>query len=112
MDELNRIWKEMEDELNRTLKSIAKGLNKTMIELPEFVVEDDLQWLVEEVDPDWKDHFLTIDSAMEFYQDSKPMDAALKELQANKLNEAQRQEWLAQDADDTYFINNEGNNNG
>ena len=80
-------------------KSLAIIIRATMIELPEFVVEADLDWLITEIDPDWKDHFLTVDIAVEFYQDTVVMDEALKVLQNNKLNEAQRQEWLAQDED-------------
>ncbi len=29
---------------------------------------DDMEAFVESVDPDWRDHFLTIDLAFEFYQ--------------------------------------------
>lgn len=74
-----------------------------MIELPSFVCEEDLEWLIEEVDPDWKDHFFSVDQAVEWYQDSRAMDEALAQLARDKLAEAQRIEWMMQDQDDEWI---------
>ena len=52
--------------------------------LPEFVTEDDFDWLIEEIDPDWKDHFLTVDQALEFYKGTVVMDCALAVLKKEK----------------------------
>ena len=40
--------------------------------------------LIEHIDPDWKDHFLTVDLALAFYSELDPalVAQAFKELQA------------------------------
>ena len=32
-----------------------------------MISEHDKDWVIQEIDPDWKDHFLTIEQAFEFY---------------------------------------------
>ena len=63
--------------------------------LPNFVCEADLEWLLEEVDPDWTDHFQSVDQGIEFYLKFGELDEALKDLEGQKIN--LEHQWNAQD---------------
>jgi len=41
---------------------------------------DALCWAVEEVDPDWNDHFVTIEQAAHFYEESEDFIEAVDEV--------------------------------
>ena len=70
----------------------------------DLITEGDLQPLLEEVDPDWRDHFLTVEQGLRFYRDElKPF---IRKIEKEKLEEQNKefQAWaLAIDADDNYI---------
>ncbi len=41
---------------------------------------DELCWAVEEVDPDWNDHFVTIEQAAHFYEESDEFIEAVNQV--------------------------------
>ena len=45
------------------------------------MTDDKRKQIIEEIDPDWKDHFLFIETAWEFYKGSSELNEAIKRIQ-------------------------------
>ena len=73
--------------------------------MSELIIEDDLLPILEEVDPDWKDHFLTVEQGLRFYRDElKPI---IDRIEKERLEEQNKefQAWVAAIEADPEYIN-------
>lgn len=79
----DRARQESVDDLNNTLKDIGSvyslDLCSKIRRKDMNLTDDDMRVLIEDIDPDWRDHFLYIEHAWKFYKDTPEVRDAERE---------------------------------
>jgi hypothetical protein len=95
----------MSDPNNDQLVDVLKDISRTChhgVQLPDFVTSDNIEWLLAEVDSDWKNHFQSIDEALLFYDGTNALSDALITLANELLAESDLYWWASINADEDY----------